>query len=85
MRTHYPKLHAVEVDDKLVVPVSSALPKPHDLLPSLLPALRLFLARFMGNAADAPDIAQEAVVRALSARDVPQNQSAYRVWLYQIA
>jgi RNA polymerase sigma-70 factor (ECF subfamily) len=85
MRTHYPKLHAVEVDDKPVVPTSPALPKPHDFLPSLLPALRSFLTRFMRNAADAPDIAQEAAMRALGARDVPQDQRAYRAWLYQIA
>jgi RNA polymerase sigma-70 factor, ECF subfamily len=57
----------------------------HDLLPALMPALRSFVRRFMRDADEAGDVAQDAAVRALTARHVPTNSQAYRVWLYRIA
>jgi RNA polymerase sigma-70 factor (ECF subfamily) len=75
----------MRVDDRHVAMVAPVLPRPHDLLPSLLPAIASFARRFMRDAAEADDIAQEAAVRALSAKEVPENRNAYRAWLYRIA
>jgi RNA polymerase sigma-70 factor (ECF subfamily) len=83
MTTYYRKLHADDVAGEHGI--TPALLKPHDLLPSLLPALTAFLRRFLRNADEAHDFAQEAAVRALGAKDVPQSRQAYRAWLYQIA
>ncbi|MBL8706604.1 MAG: RNA polymerase sigma factor [Rhodospirillales bacterium] len=65
--------------------MTPALPATHEILPSLLPALRAFLRRFMRDKVEAHDIAQEAALRALGAREVPSGRVAYRAWLFQIA
>jgi len=85
MSTPYQKLRARDVPDEPAGAMSAALPGAHDLLPGLLPALRSFLRRFMRSAGEANDIAQEAAVRALGAKEVPQDRAAYRAWLYRIA
>ncbi len=79
------KLRPIVVGDDRTAAVAPALPETHASLPSLLPALRGFLTRFLRSRIDAHDIAQEAALRALSAKNAPSNRTAYRVWLYQIA
>jgi RNA polymerase sigma-70 factor (ECF subfamily) len=64
---------------------AGSIDKPHAGLPDLLPALVSFLRRFTRDAGRANDLAQEAAVRALNAKESPTNHKAYRVWLYQIA
>lgn len=83
MAKSYRKLHAVEaqVGGEPLVPVTT----PHELLPSLLPALRAFARRFIRDAEEARDVVQEVALRALSAKKIPRDRSAYRSWLYQIA
>ncbi|MEZ5319051.1 MAG: sigma-70 family RNA polymerase sigma factor [Vicinamibacterales bacterium] len=44
-----------------------------------------YLAAFLGNAADAEDVAQEAFVRAYRALRQFRGQSAFKTWLFQIA
>ncbi|MXQ14104.1 RNA polymerase sigma factor [Microvirga makkahensis] len=82
MAKGYRKLHAVEgqVGGEPLAPATT----PHELLPSLLPALRAFARRFIQDAEEARDVAQEVAIRALSAKKIPQERSAYRSWLYQI-
>lgn len=64
---------------------AAAAPGLHATLPSLLPALRVFLRRLMRDGDAAVDIAQEAALRALAATNVPTDVCVYRVWLYRIA
>lgn len=79
------KLRPLVIGDREATTLVSALPDAHAILPSLLPALRSFLTRFLRSRNDAHDIAQEAALRALSAKDAPLSRTAYRVWLYRIA
>ncbi len=81
----YRKLRPIGAGEKDVLAMTPALPETHEILPSLLPALRAFLRRFMRNKVEAHDIAQEAALRALGAKEVPASRVAYRVWLFQIA
>lgn len=53
--------------------------------------LESYLSRLYGYAIslcrdpdDAKDLVQECVVRALGARNIPSNPSAYRAWLFRI-
>ena len=57
----------------------------HDALPGLLPSLRSLARRILRDPDEAMDVAHDAAVRALSARDVPVDRLAYRAWLHRIA
>lgn len=85
MGRQYRKLRPVGAAEKSILAMAPGLPGTHEILPSLLPALRAFLRRFMRNKVEVHDIAQEAALRALGAKDVPSSRVAYRVWLFQIA
>lgn len=57
---------------------------PHDGLTALLPRLYAFARTMLGNADAARDLVQEAVTRALAARQVPVDAPAYRAWMFRI-
>lgn len=57
----------------------------HAALPALLPGLRALARRMLRDAEDAMDVAQDAALKALAARNVPTDARAYRAWLYRIA
>lgn len=56
----------------------------HGGLPALLPRLFRFARTMVGDADTARDLVQEAAARALAARRVPDDEPAYRAWLFQI-
>jgi RNA polymerase sigma-70 factor (ECF subfamily) len=57
---------------------------PHAGLAVLLPRLVVFARTRVGSAEIARDLVQEAAVRALTARRVPDDPSAYRAWMFRI-
>jgi RNA polymerase sigma-70 factor (ECF subfamily) len=56
----------------------------HDRLAPLLPRLVAFARTLLGDAEAARDLVQEAVLRALAARQVPADEPAYRAWMFRI-
>jgi len=56
----------------------------HDGLMELLPRLYAFARTMLGDADTARDLVQEAATRALAARRVPNDQPAYRAWMFRI-
>lgn len=56
----------------------------HAALPRLLPRLVAFARTIVGNGDAARDLVQEAVARALGARRVPEDLTAYRAWMFKI-
>jgi RNA polymerase sigma-70 factor (ECF subfamily) len=57
---------------------------PHDGLMAVLPRLYAFARTMLGDADSARDLVQEAATRALAARRVPEDASAYRAWMFRI-
>jgi RNA polymerase sigma-70 factor (ECF subfamily) len=56
----------------------------HDGLMALLPRLYAFARTMLGDADAARDLVQEAATRALAARRIPDDQPAYRAWMFRI-
>jgi RNA polymerase sigma-70 factor, ECF subfamily len=56
----------------------------HSGLKALLPRLYTFARSMLGDKDGAKDLVQEAAARALAARRVPEEASAYRAWMFQI-
>lgn len=56
----------------------------HAALPTLLPRLLAFARTIVGSADTARDLVQEAIARALDARRVPDDGTAYRAWMFKI-
>jgi RNA polymerase sigma-70 factor (ECF subfamily) len=56
----------------------------HDGLMALLPRLHAFARTMLGDADAARDLVQEAATRALAARRVPDDPTAYRAWIFRI-
>jgi RNA polymerase sigma-70 factor (ECF subfamily) len=54
------------------------------MLAESLPALRSLALRLIGNYADAEDLAQEAMVRALGSLESFRGESTLRTWLFSI-
>lgn len=57
---------------------------PHSGLTALLPRLFAFARTILGDSDGARDLVQEAAARALAARRVPEDQPAYRAWMFRI-
>jgi len=57
---------------------------PHGGLRALLPRLYAFARTMLGDSDAARDLVQEAAMRALAARRVPDDPPAYRAWMFQI-
>ncbi|HVZ53307.1 MAG TPA: RNA polymerase sigma factor [Pseudolabrys sp.] len=57
---------------------------PHGGLTALLPRLFAFARTMLGDSDSARDLVQEAAARALAARRVPEEQPAYRAWMFRI-
>ena len=57
---------------------------PHGGLTALLPRLFAFARTMLGDSDSARDLVQEAAARALAARRVPEDQPAYRAWMFRI-
>jgi RNA polymerase sigma-70 factor (ECF subfamily) len=56
----------------------------HRNLTALLPRLVTFARTILGDPDAARDLVQEAATRALAARCVPEDEPAYRAWMFQI-
>lgn len=56
----------------------------HAGLTALLPRLIAFARTMLGDADAAHDLVQEAAARALAAVRVPDQQAAYRAWMFRI-
>ena len=56
----------------------------HGGLTALLPRLFAFARTMLGDSDSARDLVQEAAARALGARRVPEDQPAYRAWMFRI-
>lgn len=57
---------------------------PHAALPVLLPRLVAFARTIIGDVDLARDLVQEAAARAIAARRVPEEDPAYRAWMFRI-
>ncbi len=57
---------------------------PHHALNAIMPRLTAFARTLLGHREAARDLVQEAVARALTARQVPDDPPAYRAWLFRI-
>lgn len=66
-------------------PASGPADAFEDRLIAALPRLRRFAAALTGSRADADDLAQEACMKALKARDRYDHGAAMESWLYKIA
>jgi RNA polymerase sigma-70 factor (ECF subfamily) len=56
----------------------------HRQLTLLLPRLVAFARAILADADGARDLVQEAAARALAARRVPDDEPAYRAWMFRI-
>jgi RNA polymerase sigma-70 factor (ECF subfamily) len=59
-------------------------PSRHGFLESYLHRLYGYAFSLCGNQDDAKDLVQETAVKALGARSIPSDVSAYRAWLFRI-
>ncbi len=57
---------------------------PHAALLVLLPRLVAFARTITGDVDLARDLVQEAAARAIAARRVPEDDPAYRAWMFRI-
>jgi RNA polymerase sigma-70 factor, ECF subfamily len=57
---------------------------PHCNLTALLPRLVVFARAIVNDPDTARDLVQEAAARALAARRVPEDEPAYRAWMFRI-
>ena len=56
----------------------------HAALPMLLPQLVALARTIVGDVDLARDLVQEAAARAIAARRVPEDDPAYRAWMFRI-
>ena len=59
-------------------------PKTRDQIVEFLPEMRAFAISLTRDVTSADDLVQDAVVKAIAARDVPTDGVAFRVWLFRI-